>query len=233
MAHKEECYEVDPEFRVKRVAERANYVKNDVNAIIDNAYLCHISFIHNNRPTAIPLACWRDADYIYFHAANKGRLGKNLIKQDVCISIAQFDGLVLGHSAFNHSYNYRSVIVHGVVEEVCDFEKKMRAMKAFMERVLPGRWQDIRAVQNKEIQAITVMRVKLDQAVGKIRDEFPDEETDTPDWPTWIGVIPAKIQFGVPDPDPTRNTITKLPSYIDGYKGIDEYRSQYRCKFDK
>ncbi|MGS0740338.1 pyridoxamine 5'-phosphate oxidase family protein [Glaciimonas sp. GG7] len=230
MKNKEESSHIDPAFRVKRIPERANYVKEDIYAIIDSSYLCHIAFIYDSRPTSIPLACWREGDYLYFHSANKGRLSKHLIGQDICISVAQFDGLVLGHSAFNHSYNYRSVVVHAIVEDVVGFEDKVASMKAFMAHMLPGRWEDIRPVQPKEIQAITVMRVSLAQAVGKIRDEFPDEETDTPDWPTWIGVIPAKMQFSAPDPDPARNTVAAPPSYISHYQGIDVYRSQYRIK---
>jgi hypothetical protein len=74
------------------------------------------------------------------------------------------------------------------------------------------------------------MRVKLDQVVGKIRDEFPDDEVDTPDWPTWIGVIPAVTQFSAPDADPSRNKTGTTPGYIAEYTGIDTHLAQYRKK---
>jgi nitroimidazol reductase NimA-like FMN-containing flavoprotein (pyridoxamine 5'-phosphate oxidase superfamily) len=229
MENPETLYPVKEEYKVKRIAERANYTKDNVNAIIDASYLCHISFIQNNKPTTIPMACWREDQFLYFHSANKGRFSKQLIGNDVCISIALFDGLVLGHSAFNHSYNFRSVVIHGQVEEVTEEAHKELAMQAFMEHVLPGRWSDIRPVKEKELRAISVMRVKLEQVAGKIRDEFPDEEVDTPDWPTWIGVIPATTQFAAPSADPKRNKAT-LPAYIAEYEGIDKNLPQFRNK---
>lgn len=229
MENSETLYPVKEEYKIKRIAERANYAKHDVNAIIDASYLCHISFIQNNKPTTIPMACWREGQFLYFHSANKGRLSKQLIGNDVCISIALFDGLVLGHSAFNHSYNFRSVVIHGQVEEVTEEAHKALSMQAFMDHVLPGRWSNIRPVKEKELRAISLMRVKLEQVAGKIRDEFPDEETDNPDWPTWIGVIPATTQFAAPNADPKRNKVT-LPSYIEEYKSIDKNFPRYRDK---
>ncbi|KAF3997166.1 pyridoxamine 5'-phosphate oxidase family protein [Glaciimonas immobilis] len=230
MENADTLYPVQEEYRVKRTADGARYNKDEVNAVIDASYLCHISFIQNDKPTAIPLACWRDGQYLYFHSANKGRLSNQLIGNEVCISIALFDGLVLGHSAFNHSYNFRSVVIRGHVEEVGKKLNKEAAMRAFMDQVLPGRWPDIRPPKEKELRAIAVMRVKLDQAAGKIRDEFPDEEADTPDWPTWIGVIPAAITFAAPDPDPRRNKTDLTPQYIADYAGIDDHVAQYRNK---
>ncbi|QRX84058.1 pyridoxamine 5'-phosphate oxidase family protein [Glaciimonas sp. PAMC28666] len=221
MENSETPYPVRKKYRIKRIAKRAHYDKADVNAIIDASYLCHISFTQNNQPSAIPMACWRDGLYIYFHSANKGRLSNQLVGNSVCISIALFDGLVLGHSAFNHSYNYRSVVIHGQVEEVADEPDKEAAMRTFMEHILPGRWSDIRPVSQKELRAITVMRVKLEQVAGKIRDEFPDDETDTPNWPTWIGVIPSITKFHAADADPSRNKVGAPPSYIVEYTGID------------
>ena len=230
MGNADALYPTKEEYRVKRIAERANYNKDDVNAIIDASYLCHISFVQNSKPTAIPMAFWREGEYIYFHSANKGRLSKLLIGNEVCISIALFDGLVLGHSAFNHSYNFRSVVVHGQVEEVAEEIHKEAAMRTFMDHILPGRWPDIRPVKEKELRAITVMRVKLDQVAGKIRDEFPDDEADTPDWATWIGIIPAATQFSVPEADPIRNKTCATPGYLAEYAGIDTRLAQYRKK---
>jgi nitroimidazol reductase NimA-like FMN-containing flavoprotein (pyridoxamine 5'-phosphate oxidase superfamily) len=229
MKQPDSLYPIQEEYKVKRTAKRASYAKNNVNAIIDASYLCHISFIQNDKPSTIPMACWREGQYLYFHSANKGRLSKQLIGNDVCISIALFDGLVLGHSAFNHSYNFRSVVIHGRVEEVTEVAHKELSMQAFMEHVLPGRWSDLRPVKEKELRAISLMRVKLEQAVGKIRDEFPDEEVDTPDWPTWIGVIPVITQFVAPSPDPKRNKVT-LPRYIAEYESIDKNLPQYPNK---
>lgn len=221
---------VEERYKVKRIPERGTYSKDTIYSIIDASYMCHVSFLVNALPSTIPLACWRQNDHLYIHAANKGRLSKTLIGEYVCITVALFDGLVLGHSAFNHSYNYRSVVIHGKMEEVNGHDLKIESMKAFMDHVLPERWAQIRPVKDNEIKSIVVMRIALDQAVGKIRDEFPDEESDTPDWPTWIGIIPAKITFLAPVADASRNTIADVPDNIQSYKNIDDYAPQFAEK---
>lgn len=230
MKASEDCYRVPKEYSVKRAPKRARYAKDDIHAIIDAAYLCHISFVEQGKPTAVPMACWRQGEHLYFHAANRGRLSRLLAGQEVCISIALFDGLVLGHSAFNHSYNFRSVVIHSRVEEVSDATEKQASMRAFMDHFLPGRWDDIRPIREHELRATTLFRAELIQVAGKIRDEFPDEETDSPEWPTWIGVIPAALRFAGPDADPRRNRMAGPPGYIADYRGVDRHEPRYRTK---
>ncbi len=227
MHHVEPNQLVRDQYKLKRIPERGTYSTQEICAIIDGSYLCHVSFMLDGKPTAIPLVCWRQANHLYIHSANKGRLSKLLVGAEVCVTIALFDGLVLGHSAFNHSYNYRSVVIHGKVEEIADHVQKTESMQAFMDHVLPGRWEQIRPVKEHEIRSITVMRISLDQAVGKVRDEFPDEESDSPDWPAWIGVIPAKTVFLAPIPDQKRNKISTVPKNIAAYESIDFYQPRF------
>jgi nitroimidazol reductase NimA-like FMN-containing flavoprotein (pyridoxamine 5'-phosphate oxidase superfamily) len=230
MTYQEDKNRILETYQVKRIAERAAYTRATVDGIIDASYLCHISFVQDEQATTIPMACWREGDYLYFHAASKGRLDRLLPGRQVCISLALFDGLVLGHSPFNHSYNFRSVVIHGEVEAIQDEEHKLCSMQAFMDHVLPGRGEQVRRVSPKELRAICLMRVKLDQAVGKIRDEYPDEETDTPDWPVWIGVLPARLHFDAPDPDPFRNQQPAAPENLCCYSGIDTFLPSYPYK---
>ncbi|MDB5820644.1 MAG: flavin-nucleotide-binding protein [Rhizobacter sp.] len=208
-------------FKVRRLADRACYSREDIYAVIDASHVCHISFIDEGLPTAIPMACWRIADDLYFHSANKGRLSRCVTGQNVCVSIALFDGLVLGHSAFNHSFNYRSVVVHGVVIDVAGEAQKEAAMKAFMDHLIPGRWQDVRPMLAKELRATAVMRLPLAQAVAKVRTGFSDEEADCPDFPTWVGIVPSLARFREPVPDPLLNRVALTPAYLSACKGID------------
>jgi uncharacterized protein len=198
------------------------------------SYLCHIAFVQDGRPIVIPMSHWRTGDYLYLHSANKGRFATACVDNDLSVSIASFDGIVLGHSAFNHSYNYRSVVVHGRCEAITDADEKALAMKAFVEHVVPGRWEALRPVTDAEIRSIMVMRIRLDSVSAKIRDEFPDEETGDPDWPVWVGVVPAKLTFGQPDPDPARNRIEPAPEHVRDYRGIDDhFVPGYRAKVQK
>ncbi|HEX9174437.1 MAG TPA: pyridoxamine 5'-phosphate oxidase family protein [Telluria sp.] len=213
--------------RVSRVAERASYERVTVNAILDSSYLCHIGFISAGKPIVIPMTYWRSGEYVYFHSANKGRFAQACIDSDICITVSCFDGLALGHSAFNHSYNYRSVVIHGRAEAVLDHAAKTEAMREFVETVIPGRWPQLRPVKESEIRSIALMRIRLDQVSAKIRDEYPDEETVDPDWPVWVGVIPARLVFDTPLPDPARNRVPVAPEHVADYRGKDAFRPAY------
>jgi nitroimidazol reductase NimA-like FMN-containing flavoprotein (pyridoxamine 5'-phosphate oxidase superfamily) len=210
--------------RVCRIAERASYERATVNAILDASYLCHIGFISSGKPMVIPMTYWRSGEFVYFHSAHKGRFAQACIDSDICITVSCFDGLALGHSAFNHSYNYRSVVIHGRAEAIVDPAAKTEAMREFVETVIPGRWAHVRPVKDSEIRSIALMRVKLDQVSAKIRDEYPDQETVDPDWPVWVGVIPAKLVFGAPLPDPVRNRVAIAPEHVAGFRSKDDFR---------
>ncbi|TAL54569.1 MAG: pyridoxamine 5'-phosphate oxidase family protein [Pandoraea sp.] len=142
---------------------------------------------------------------------------------------ALFNSL-LGHSAFNHSYNYRSVVVQGRCEVVNDPEQKKFAMRAFVDHVVAGRWETLRPVTDSEMRAVVVMRIRLSTVSAKARDEFPDKETDNPDWPVWVGVIPARLAFGAPEADPVRNKVSPAPEQVREYAGIDRFTPTYRFK---
>jgi nitroimidazol reductase NimA-like FMN-containing flavoprotein (pyridoxamine 5'-phosphate oxidase superfamily) len=216
-----------PANRVSRIGERASYERETVNAILDSSYLCHIGFISAGRPMVIPMTYWRSGDFVYFHSANKGRFAQACIDSDICITISCFDGLALGHSAFNHSYNYRSVVIHGRAEAVVDPAAKTEAMHEFVETIIPGRWAQVRPVKESEIRSIALMRIKLDQVSAKIRDEYPDEETVDPAWPVWVGVIPARLVFGAPLPDPVRNRVPIAPEHVAGFRSMDRFSPAY------
>jgi nitroimidazol reductase NimA-like FMN-containing flavoprotein (pyridoxamine 5'-phosphate oxidase superfamily) len=210
--------------RVSRIPERASYDKEVVFSILDACYFCHIGFVADGKPVVIPMTYWRRGEYLYFHSASKGRFADACVDSEICITVTSFDGLVLGHSAFNHSYNYRSVVIHGTAERISDFEEKVLAMKSFVDHVIPHRWDEVRPIRDSEVKAITLMRLKLDQVSAKIRDEFPDEEMTDPNWPVWVGVIPAKLVFSEPIADPERNRIFPAPAHIAGHRGNDKHK---------
>ena len=213
-------YNPEPSHRVKRIGERAAYDHATVHAILDAGYVCHIGFIADGKPVVIPMTYWRDGEYVYFHAAAKGRFADACAQSDICLTVTHFDGLVLGHSAFNQSFNYRSVVLHGRAEMVADHAAKTAAMQAFVERTVPGRWPLLRPMRDSEIRAITLLRLKLEQVSAKVREGWPDEETVAPDWPVWVGVLPAATVFGAPVADPVRNRAA-LPEHVAQHRGLD------------
>jgi nitroimidazol reductase NimA-like FMN-containing flavoprotein (pyridoxamine 5'-phosphate oxidase superfamily) len=206
---------------VRRIAARARYDADTIAAILDAGYVCHLGFVDEGFPVVIPMSYWRDGGFVYFHSARAGRLGRAVALAPVCLTVTLFDGLVLGHSATNHSMNYRSVVVHGVPEAIDGLAEKMLAMRAFMEHVLPGRYAEVRPIAPEEAERLTVFRLPLTQASAKVRDEFPDQETVAPDWPAWIGIIPARTVFDAPLADPQRNRIEPPSAAVAGFASRD------------
>lgn len=220
-------FSTESQHRVARTPERGAYDKTTVFSILDAGFICNIGFVCDGKPIVIPMTYWREGEHVYFHSATKGRFASACANSEICLTVTHLDGLVLGHSAFNHSFNYRSVVIHGKPEVIEDLDTKIELMKSFVEHVMPNRYSNIRPVKDNEAKALVLLKIKLDQVSAKIRDEFPDEETVSPDWPTWIGVIPAKMVFGTPVADPARNKIEFVPEYITQYQGSDGHRPRY------
>ncbi len=211
-------YSPDDAHRVKRIACRASYDATTIHAILDSAYLCHIAFVAEGLPQIIPMTCWREGEFVYFHAAARGRFASACRESPVAIAVTLMDGLVLGHSPINHSMNYRSVVLHGRPELIEEREAKRAAMRSFFARTIPGRWEALREVREDELDALTVFRVKLDQVAAKIRNEFPDSEDHMPAEPLWTGILPVRSLFQAPVADP-RFPAEPLPGYLQDFSG--------------
>jgi uncharacterized protein len=134
------------------------------------------------------------------------------------VTVTLVDGIVLARSAFNHSINYRSAVVLGVAELVEGDDAKMAALEAFTERLIPGRWPDVRRPSPKELKATNVLSVALDEASAKVRTGPPNDDEDDLDWPAWAGVLPLAVVPGTPEPDPGLAPDRAVPPYVTGYR---------------
>ncbi len=185
--------------RVRRVADNADYERATLRAIIDDAYLCHVAFTDATGTHNIPTACWRDGDYLYVHGSNGGRMMKVMTRgEQVCITITHLDGLVLARTAFNHSMNYRSAMIYGTFERVDGEEGKRHAMVVFMDKIAPGRQAEVRAGNDKEFDATTILRISLDEAACKVRKGGPRDEVEDLVLTAWAGVLPFARQHLAP-----------------------------------
>ncbi|WP_421088421.1 pyridoxamine 5'-phosphate oxidase family protein [Ralstonia mannitolilytica] len=179
--------------RVRRVAHRGHYDRTTLHAILDAAYVCHIAFADEHGVHCIPTACWREGDHLYVHGSNGSRMLRLAAGgAQVCVTVTHLDGLVLARSAFNHSMNYRSAVVYGACEVVPD-EQKPAVLNAFMEFLAPGRSQEARAGNAKELAATTVLRISLDEAACKVRTGGPTDDVEDLALPVWAGVLPMAL----------------------------------------
>ena len=201
--------------RIRRVAENARYDRATLHAIIDAAYLCHVAFADDQGPHNIPTACWRMGEHLYIHGSNGGRMVKWLARgTPACVTITHLDGLVLARSAFNHSMNYRAAMVYGRFEPVAD---KHAALTALMDHIAAGRQAEIRAGNDKEFAATTVLRIALTEAACKVRSGPPVDDAEDMAHPVWTGVLPLQQWRGTPVPDPLN--ARPAPAYVTAWAG--------------
>lgn len=189
--------------RLKRLPKRGHYDFDTVAAILDAGFLCHVGYVIDGAPLVTPTSYWREGRRVYWHGSHASRmLNAEKGGTQVCLTVTHLDGLVMARSAFHHSINYRSVMLFGAAHEVVDPAHKLAALKAFVERMYPGRWDMLRLVTKKEVKATTVLWMDIDEGSAKMRNGPPID--DTPDYalPIWAGVIPVRIVAGKAVDDP-------------------------------
>lgn len=200
--------------RVRRMPQRGIYERNSINSIIDNNPICHVSFVVDNEPIIIPMAHWRDGNYLYIHGAKKGRIISSCMGASVCIAITSFDGFVLARSAYNHSMNYSSVVIHGKAESVDDPQEIVNQLRNFVEHHFPGRWDQLRPVKQEELAETALLRIPIEEATAKVRSGPPGDENDDPDWKVWTGLIAPNRKIVDIIRDPTMASDVSDPDYI-------------------
>jgi uncharacterized protein len=206
-----------PRTTVRRKSERAQYDEEAVWAILDEGLVCHLGVATDLGPVVLPTAYVRTVDRIYLHGARANAALRAAVGKSVCVTVTLIDGLVLARSAFNHSMNYRSVVVFGVAHEVTDPEKKRAALTDFVEHVVPGRSADTRAPSDAELQATLVLYLPLVESSAKIRIGPPvDDEADLA-LPHWAGVVPLSVVAGPPEPD-AASAGMPVPEYAAGWR---------------
>jgi uncharacterized protein len=187
---------VPDRIRVKREPQRARYDRETVDAILDEALICHLGFAVDGHPYVIPTLHARVGDLLYVHGSAASRMLRHLASgAEICVTATLFDGLVLARSVFNHSVDYRSAIVFGRATLV-EGEEKLTALQALTEQLAPGRWDEARQPTAKELKATSILSVPLDQVSAKVRTGPPEDEPEDLDLPVWAGVVPVHLAAG-------------------------------------
>jgi nitroimidazol reductase NimA-like FMN-containing flavoprotein (pyridoxamine 5'-phosphate oxidase superfamily) len=190
-----ETFPVTERTRVRRVPQRATHVRDDVRAVLDAGFVCHLGFVADGRPIVIPTTYVRIDDTVAVHGSAASRtLEAAADGVDVCLVVTLLDGLVLARSAFHHSVNYRSAVVFGRGRAITDEARKLAALRAFTDRVAPGRWDVVREPNAQEMKATLVLERQLQEAVAKIRTGGPIDDEQDLALPVWAGVIPLATQ---------------------------------------
>ncbi|MFI8193692.1 pyridoxamine 5'-phosphate oxidase family protein [Streptomyces sp. NPDC085946] len=201
-----------------RAAHKASYDKDLVHAILDEGYVCHLGFVRDGAPVVLPTLYGRVGERLYVHGSTGSRplhaAGRAAPGLPVCLTVTHVDGLVLARSAFHHSVNYRSVVVHGLAHQVTDPGEKREALDALVDHVVPGRSRDSRPANKKELAATAVIRLDLDEVSAKVRTGGVNEEPEDLALPHWAGVLPLRKGYDAPVPEPDLAPGTALPDYL-------------------
>src|SRR2546427_4757035 len=184
---------------LKRLPQRGSFDREIINAILDEGFVCHVGFCVDGRPFVIPTGYARDGERLYIHGSQASRMLRTLGKGiDVCVAVTLIDGLVLARSAFHHSMNYRSVVVFGSATAVGDLEEKLAALRALSEHIIPGRWDDVREPNEREVQLTTVLSLPLNEASAKVRTGPPLDDEEDYELAGWAVLIPFPMISDAP-----------------------------------
>ncbi|MGR4880078.1 pyridoxamine 5'-phosphate oxidase family protein [Streptomyces sp. LARHCF249] len=201
-----------------RSRDRARYDRETVHSILDQAYVCHLGFVRDGAPVVLPTLFGRVGESLYIHGSTGSRpllaAGKADPGLPVCVTVTHVDGLVLARSAFHHSLNYRSVVVHGTAYQVTDEEECRMALDALVDHVVPGRSADSRPANARELAATAVIRLDLTEVSAKIRTGGPNDDPEDLGLPYWAGVVPVAPAYGAPVPAAELAPGTATPDYL-------------------
>src|SRR5436190_9169142 len=137
--------------RVRRQTDRGHYDRASVDAVLDAGLLAQVAFVDRGQPWCVPMLYARVGAEVYVHGSTGSRAMRLLAGgAPACLTVTLVDGLVLARSAFEHSANYRSVMVVGAFRLIDDHAARLAAFEAFTNRMLPGRWGEVRPPDRKE-----------------------------------------------------------------------------------
>ncbi|MEQ9061746.1 MAG: pyridoxamine 5'-phosphate oxidase family protein [Gammaproteobacteria bacterium] len=214
-----DAFDVTPRNRVMRYPTRAAYDRATIYPILDEALVCHVGFAIDGEPCVIPTIHARMGDRLLLHGLKGGRLLKHIeAGNTVCVTVTLLDGLVLARTVFNHSMNYRSVVLFGRGHALEEPAEKLAALERLTEHVVRGRWADARPPNAKELKATTIVALDIESASAKVRSGPPGDDGADLDYPVWAGVVPTPMVPQAPETDPKQEVAQPLPEYARRYR---------------
>jgi nitroimidazol reductase NimA-like FMN-containing flavoprotein (pyridoxamine 5'-phosphate oxidase superfamily) len=204
--------------KVIREPERGRYGREEIYRIVDEALLCHVGFIQDGHPFVIPTLHARDGDALLLHGSSASRMIRHIgAGNPVCVTVTLVDGIVLARSVFHHSINYRSAVLFGTGRVLTGDDEKLAALARFTERLLPGRWDDVRPPNRQELKATAAVAIPLESASAKVRVGPPQDDPGDVALPVWAGVLPLRQAVGDPLADELVPPGLPLPAYLEGF----------------
>lgn len=205
--------------KVVRGPKRGSYDQQTIFDILDNHFICHLAYVHDEVAITIPTGYGREGNSIYLHGALSNRMLGGLLRQDkVSLTVTHLDGLVLARSVFHHSFNYRSAVVFGKAKVIDHPDDKMHALKVITENIIPGRWEEARIPNEIELKRTLVVSVEIEEASAKIRAEGVNDEPEDHELDVWAGVLPLQLITRPPVAESDLNEGIKVSKSVLDYR---------------
>jgi uncharacterized protein len=210
-----ERFDITERTRINRYPVRGNYDRTAVEAILDEAMVCHVGFAVEGQPYVIPTIHARAGARLFIHGSPLSRMLRTAASGvPLCLTVTLHDGIVLARSAFHHSMNYRSVVVLGRAREVEGIPEKLTAMRALVDHLMPGRWEEVRQPSRGEIAGTLILELTLTEASAKVRTGGPIDAPEDYALPVWAGVVPLTLAPDNAQPDERLPAGIELPEYV-------------------
>jgi len=208
-----------PRSKVRRRPARAAYDRATIDAILDEGLVCHVGFSVDAQPFVIPTIYARAGDSLLLHGSAASRMLRHLREGiEVCVTVTLIDGLVFARSAFHHSMNYRSVVIFGRARTIEETPEKVAALRSIVEYAFPGRYDQVRAPDRKELRQTAVLALPIDEASAKVRSGPPVDEEEDYALDVWAGVLPLELAPRTPVPDGRLSPGIELPELVSSYR---------------
>lgn len=202
--------------RIRRRPERGHYDRALVHSIIDEAIVCHVSFIHDGQPCILPTSILRIDEDVYLHGSPTNRMLSALAAgTPAAIAVTHVDAIVAGRSGFGCSVDYRSVVIFTSGVPV-DGPEKEGVVDRVIQSVVPG--HRVRRPKQKELDATMVLRFPLIEVSAKVRDCGVKDFDEDMMLDLWAGIIPLKLTAGPPINAPGLLPHISTPAYAVNYR---------------
>jgi uncharacterized protein len=210
--------------RLRRFRHNGRSDRESLHAVLEAGLVAHLGVITGGWPMVVPTCYGFTADTVYLHGSVASRSLHT--PGEVCVTITITDALVLARSVFEHTINYRSAMIYGQPRLVTDQAERLAGLRAITEHVAPGQWDYARQPSRKDLAAVRLLALPLEEASVKIRTGQPTDG-DSPDAALglWAGQLPLVTTWQQPIPDPALAPGIPVPAHISARAGTRADRS--------